>query len=81
MTLPPDRGHLATEQRHEASRSLDELSTLDAVNDIARSGLAAWNTLLIVLVGDAEKVQPQLEEVGFPPAELVDMEGNPIAER
>ncbi|MHC5024129.1 MAG: N-acetylmuramic acid 6-phosphate etherase [Planctomycetota bacterium] len=32
MTLPPDRGHLVTEQRHAASMTLDELSTLDAVN-------------------------------------------------
>jgi predicted Zn-dependent peptidase len=55
-----------------------DLLTLEEVNAIARSGLVAWDSLLIVLVGDADTVQPQLEEAGFPPAELVDMEGNPL---
>ena len=35
-TLPPDRSHVATEQRHDESRALDALETVDIVLLLAR---------------------------------------------
>lgn len=35
MTLPPDRSHVATEQRHADSRALDAMSTLEVVQLMA----------------------------------------------
>jgi predicted Zn-dependent peptidase len=61
----------------QALAALDDID-LDAVNELARSGLYAWDDLLIVLVGDAETVVPQLDEAGFPAPELVDIKGRPI---
>ena len=50
-----------------ARRSYEALATvdLDAVNKRAGSGLYDWTKLLVVLVGDADAVVPQLEEAGF----------------
>ena len=45
---------------------------------MAASGAYAWDELLVVLVGDAEKVLPQLEEAGFEVPERVDAEGRPL---
>jgi N-acetylmuramic acid 6-phosphate etherase len=36
MKLPPDRSHIATEQRHEESAALDELATVELVALLAR---------------------------------------------
>ncbi|MFN9078289.1 MAG: N-acetylmuramic acid 6-phosphate etherase, partial [bacterium] len=36
MKLPPDRSHVATEQRHEESAALDELGTAELVTLLAR---------------------------------------------
>ena len=36
MKLPPDRSHIATEQRHEESAALDELGTAELVTLLAR---------------------------------------------
>jgi len=61
-------------------RPLDAIATslatlehvdLAAVNALARSGLYDWESLLVVLVGDAASVTKQLEAAGFPPPELV----------
>jgi len=60
-----------------ALETLDELN-LDLVNGTARSGLYAWDDLLVVLVGDETTVLPQLEAAGFPIPEMVDMEGQPV---
>jgi predicted Zn-dependent peptidase len=57
--------------------SLDQVD-LDRVNETARSGLFSWENFVIVLVGDAATVKPQLEEAGFPTPQLVDMEGRSI---
>jgi len=38
---------------------------LELVNRIAQSGLYDWSSLLVVLVGDAASVRPQLENAGF----------------
>ncbi len=59
--------------------SLDKVDLEDA-NALARSGLYGWDSLAIVLVGDAETVIPQLEEHGFPAPEFVDMAGQPVAQ-
>ncbi len=56
-----------------------DAATLDAVNAEARSGLYDWRTLLVVLVGDREKVVPQLEAAGFGQPELVSVEGRPVS--
>jgi zinc protease len=53
-----------------ALASLDSVG-LDRVNGIARSGLYDWQSLMIVLVGDAATVLPQLEAAGFPRPEMV----------
>jgi predicted Zn-dependent peptidase len=68
-------------------RPLDSTSTtlaeLDAVdlegaNSVAGSGLYDWDSLLIVMVGDADAVLPQLEAAGFPKPEILDVHGNPV---
>ncbi len=51
---------------------------LPALNDEARSGLYAWDGLLVVLVGDRAEVLGQLESAGFPAPEIVDAEGRPV---
>jgi predicted Zn-dependent peptidase len=60
-------------------RPLDAIATelaslerveLEAVNEIARSGLYEWDSLLVVLVGDAATVAAQLEAAGFPRPDL-----------
>jgi len=53
--------------------SLASLESVDlaAVNSLARSGLYDWESLLVVLVGDAASVASQLEAAGFPRPELV----------
>jgi len=56
--------------------ALDDV-TLEQVNAVARSGLFDWGSLLIVLVGDQEKVLPQLEAAGFPAPTIVDEAGQP----
>ncbi len=61
-----------------AFASLEEVD-LEGSNALARSGLFDWDTLSIMLVGDAETVIPQLEEFGFPAPEIVDMAGRPVA--
>ncbi|MCP4291263.1 MAG: insulinase family protein [bacterium] len=48
---------------------------LQTINEVAASGLYAWDDLLIVLVGDREKVLPQLKEAGFPTPIIVDADG------
>ena len=42
-----------------------ESIALDDLNGLARSGLYAWDTLTVVIVGDAAEVVPQLVESGF----------------
>jgi hypothetical protein len=49
--------------------SLDRVE-LDAVNEMARSGLYDWGSLLVLLVGDADSLTAQLEAAGFPRPEL-----------
>jgi predicted Zn-dependent peptidase len=53
--------------------ALASLESVDlaAVNALARSGLYDWESLLVVLVGDAASVTSQLEAAGFPRPELV----------
>lgn len=52
-----------------------DAATLERTRALARSGLYDWRGLLVVLVGDREKVVPQLQEAGFPPPLLADAEG------
>ncbi len=58
-------------------REVDALKGVDLekANREARSGLYDWNGLLVVLVGDAKQVLPQLEKAGFPKLVLADEEG------
>ena len=58
--------------------SLDKVD-LERANAVARSGLYEWDSLAIVLVGDAQTVIPQMEEFGFPAPVIVDMTGAPVA--
>jgi predicted Zn-dependent peptidase len=51
---------------------------LEGANRMARSGLYDWDSLLVVMVGDAEAVLPQLEAAGFPEPEILDVDGNPV---
>jgi len=39
--------------------------TLERANALAASGLFDWSTYAVVLVGDLERIRPQLEEAGF----------------
>jgi len=60
-----------------------DLQALDAVdlsaaNTAARSGLYAWDTCLVVLVGDRAAVLPQLAAAGFPAPVEVDSLGHPV---
>ncbi len=48
---------------------------LAAANELAGSGLYDWSQLLVVLVGDAEQILPQLEEAGFDTPLRADPEG------
>lgn len=61
-------------------RDLEALDAvdLDSANELARSGLYAWERFLVVLVGDAETVLPQLREAGLPEPLLLDAEGGPV---
>jgi N-acetylmuramic acid 6-phosphate etherase len=45
MELPPDRGHLATEQRHPGSAQFDALAVADAVALVADDQAAAVNAV------------------------------------
>jgi hypothetical protein len=60
-----------------ALESLDHVD-LDTVSSLARSGIADWDSLLVVLVGDAQSLLSQLEEAGFPTPEMVEV-GNATA--
>ncbi len=53
--------------------------TLERANAFARSGLYDWKGLIVVLVGDREKVLPQLREAGFPEPVVADAEGRLLA--
>jgi hypothetical protein len=78
---------LAYAELLEEGRPLDsipqELAALETLRleDLdaeARSGLYAWDGLLVVLVGDKDAVLPQLKAEGFPEPALVDPEGRPL---
>ena len=49
--------------------------TTEQVTALAKSGIYKWDDLLIVLVGDREKIVPQLKEAGFPEPTLIDAAG------
>ncbi len=62
-----------------------DLETLGEVSDeavlaAAKSGEWDFGRQHVILVGDAAKVLPQLEEAGLPEPELVDVYGNPVPE-
>jgi len=57
--------------------ALDGITVADA-NAIACGGLYRWDDLLVVLVGDASTVVPQLEEAGFPAPTMVDEDGGVV---
>lgn len=52
--------------------------TLEGLNGRARGGDYAWDSLLVVLVGDKAQVLPQLKAAGFPEPQVVDIEGTPV---
>ncbi len=58
-------------------QTLNALTSIDLerVNELARSGLFDWDQLLVVMVGDAEQVLPQLEETGLGTPLRADSEG------
>lgn len=56
-----------------------ETVTVDDVRGIATSGLLNWDSMLVVLVGDAASVREQLEEAGFPEPVMATAEGKLVA--
>jgi predicted Zn-dependent peptidase len=54
---------------------------LQRVNSAARSGLYDWDSLLVVMVGDAGQVLPQIADAGFPEPRLVDIRGERVEAR
>jgi len=66
----------------ELATELDRLigTPFETANREARSGVYAWGSLLIVMVGDKEQVLPQLEKAGFARPRLVDVEGRAVAD-
>jgi predicted Zn-dependent peptidase len=61
---------------HRALASIDQ-TTLEQVNEYAASsGIFAWDSLLVVIVGDSATVTPQLEAAGFGKTLLADTDGN-----
>jgi predicted Zn-dependent peptidase len=61
-------------------RDLEALASVDLAeaNALARSGLYDWDSFVILLVGDAEAVRPQLQDAGFPEPLALDAEGGPL---
>ncbi len=52
---------------------------IDLLNAAARSGIFGWDSQLVVMVGDANAVLPQLAGAGFARPALVDERGDPLA--
>ncbi len=65
---------LPLDSTRQALESLDTFG-LDELNAEARSGHHEFDSLLVVMVGDAAVVQPQLEEAGFGPAIELNSDG------
>ncbi len=53
--------------------------TLERANALARGGIYRWDDLIVVLVGDRERIVPQLREAGLPDPVLADVEGRLLA--
>jgi N-acetylmuramic acid 6-phosphate etherase len=67
MTLPPDRGHITTEQRHERSRDLDALDVAACVELIADDHRAVADAISNAggaLAALIEQVVPRMREGG-----------------
>ncbi|MFN5495320.1 MAG: hypothetical protein ACK5C3_01935, partial [bacterium] len=60
MKLPPDRSHVATEQRHEESAALDELGTAELVTLLARD--QRRGLLVALLGGDMRAIGRELHD-------------------
>lgn len=67
MRLPPDRSHVATEERHEDSAALDELGTAELVALLARDqrrAVAAVEQASAAIAGFAEAAASRLARGG-----------------
>ena len=71
------QNELPLDDAHRTLEALASVSLAD-VNALAKSELYDWDQLLIVLVGDAEAVVPQLEAAGFGAPVRVDADGKEL---